>query len=401
MNVLMLHNYYQQRGGEDASAEQDVALLRSHGHAVHFHPVHNDEIKDYSQYEKGALWFAPTWSRRSYRDVKSLIRGHKPDVVHVQNFFPLLSPSVLYACREAGVPVVQTLRNYRLLAPCALLMRENRVCERCIDGGLWNSIRYRCYHGSALQTASIATMIATHRWLGTWDSMVDRYVALTEFSKNVFMRGGLFESRIVVRPNFLMHDPGTGYERRSGAVFVGRLSPEKGVVCLLEAWRALSEIPLTIIGDGPLAVWCADSVRVHSMRQVKLAGAKPSAETFEAIKRALFLVSPSVCYETFGRTIIEAFATGTPVLVSDIGAGASLVSDSVTGLHFEAGNAADLAKKAREMVSDPDRLGTWGEAARREYPEKYTSEVAYGSLMRVYGDVTGGGRSSSPPGLRG
>jgi len=392
MNILMLHNSYQQRGGEEVAVEQDVGLLRAHGHAVHFHTIHNDEITQFNALQKASLWFRPTWSMRSYREVRATIKTSRPDVVHVHNFFPLLSPSVYYAARDCGVPIVQTLHNYRVLAPCALLMRENLVCERCLDGSLWNSIRYRCYHGSAVQTASIAAMIALHSCLGTWDKIVGRYIALTEFSKRVFVRGGLSESRIVVRPNFLATDPGLGRDKRSGAIFVGRLSPEKGVACLLEAWRALPEIPLTIIGDGPLSEWGADYVRTHTMGHVKLAGAQPFADTLEAVGRAAFLVSPSVCYETFGRTIIEAFATGTPVLVSDIGAGASLVADGVTGRHFETGNAEDLADKARQMAGDPDRLAELGTAARREFLEKYTAEKAYESLIRIYEDVVGKGQ---------
>jgi len=387
LNVLMLHDYYQQRGGEDGAAEQDVALLRKHGHAVHFHTIHNEEIARYGAFQKASLWFRPTWSMRSYREIGAIIKAFRPDVMHVQNFFPLLSPSIYYAARDCGVPVVQTLHNYRVLAPCALLMRENRVCERCMDESLWNSIRYRCYHGSATQTASGASMIAAHRLLGTWDSRVDRYVALTEFSKSVFVRGGLCESRIAVRPNFLATDPGIGGETRSGAIFVGRLSPEKGIASLLQAWRSVPDIPLTVVGNGPLSEWAADYVRTHTMAHVKLMGVQPFAETMEAVGRALFLVSPSVCYETFGRAIIEAFATGTPVLVSKIGAGASLVWDGVTGRHFETGNPDDLAAKAREMVKDADRLREWGANARQEYLEKYSEEKAYESLMGIYEDV--------------
>ncbi|HPU86600.1 MAG TPA: glycosyltransferase, partial [Candidatus Latescibacteria bacterium] len=261
MNVLMLHNYYQQRGGEDAAAEQDIALLKRNGHTVSFHTVHNDEIARYGAFQKASLWFRPSWSNRSYRGVKDLIKEHKPDVLHVHNFFPLLSPAVYYAATDCGVPVVQTLHNYRILAPCALLLREDSVCERCMNGSLWNSIRYRCYHGCAVQTASIATVIAAHRFLGTWHRMVDRYVALTEFSKGVFVRGGLPESKIVVRPNFLAEDPGLRSNARIGAVFVGRLNAEKGIGCLLEAWRSLPEIPLTVVGDGPLKGWATDFVR--------------------------------------------------------------------------------------------------------------------------------------------
>jgi glycosyltransferase involved in cell wall biosynthesis len=380
----MLHNYYQQRGGEDGAVEQDVALLRERGHAVHFHTIHNDEIARYGVLQKASLWFRPTWSRKSYKEVRAVIEAFRPDVMHVHNFFPLLSPSAYCAARDCGVPVVQTLHNYRILVPCALLMRDELVCELCIKQSLWNGIRYRCYHGSVIQTASIAVMIATHRWLGTWNSMVDRYIALTEFSKGVFVRGGLPESKILVRPNFLMDDPGVGTEERSGAVFVGRLSPEKGVVSLLEAWRRLPEIPLSVIGDGPLGDWVARFVREHSMGHVRLMGAIPFTEMLNVLGMSQFLVFPSVCYETFGRTIIEAYSTGTPVLVSDIGSGGSLVEQNATGLHFGPGNLDDLAAKAREMVQDAGRLRRWARNARQRYIQEHSADKAFESLMEIY-----------------
>ena len=141
-----------------------------------------------------------------------------------------------------------------------------------------------------------------------------------------------------------------------------------------------------------MSEWVADYVRTHTMGHVRLMGAKPFADTMKAVGRALVLVSPSVCYETFGRTIIEAFATGTPVLVSDIGAGASLVRDGVTGRHFETGNAEDLVGKARQMAADPGRLSEWGANARQEYLKKYSADTAYESLMWIYEGVVGDGR---------
>jgi glycosyltransferase involved in cell wall biosynthesis len=214
--------------------------------------------------------------------------------------------------------------------------------------------------------------------------MVDRFVALTEFSKRVFERGGLSGSRIAVRPNFLIDDPGVGIEPRSGAVYVGRLSPEKGIECLLEAWRSLSDIPLTIIGDGPMRKWAVGFVQKHSMDQVRMAGAVSLEDVLSVLKRSSLLVFPSVWYETFGRTIIEAYSAGTPVLASDIGAGGSLVEENVTGLHFDPGNPDDLAAKVREMALDADRLRQWGANAREEYLAKYSASSAYESLMRIY-----------------
>lgn len=381
----MLHNYYQKRGGEDECAEQEVQLLRDHGHDVLFRTRHNDEIRSYSPLRKAALFLEPTWSRRSQRSIEEDIREYHPDAVHVQNFFPLLSPSVHVACSRADIPVVQTLHNYRLLAPCGVLSRNGSVCERCIRGSLLNGVVLRCYRKSAVQTASVALMIRAHRILRTWERHIDVFISLTEFVRDKFEEAGFDVSRMVVRPNFLAHDPGVGGSERSGAVYLGRLSEEKGVRTLLEAWRMLpSEVSLSVIGDGPLAPWAADYVQRHKLGSVRLHGwLKPEA-AFDLVKRAQFLILPSVCYETFGRSIIEAYATGTPVLVSGIGSVGSLVSPGRTGLTFKPGNPADLAEKARYMLGHPQETREWGEDARSEFLGHYTAEPAYRSLMEIY-----------------
>jgi glycosyltransferase involved in cell wall biosynthesis len=385
MKILMLHNYYQKRGGEDECAEQEVQLLRDHGHDVLFRTRHNDEIHEYSALRKAALFLEPTWSRRSRDSVEEDIRQYRPDVVHVHNFFPLISPSVHVGCSKAGIPVVQTLHNYRLLAPCALLSREGAVCERCIRGSLLNGVVLRCYRKSAVQTASVALMIKAHRILRTWERHVSVFISLTEFVRGKFEEAGFDVSRMVVRPNFLAHDPGVGDSERSGAVYLGRLSEEKGVRTLLEAWRLLSsDVSLSLIGDGPLAPWAAGYVQRHKVGSVRLHGwLKPEA-AFDLVKRSQFLILPSVCYEGFPRTVVEAYATGTPALVSGHGAVGSVVQPGRTGLTFEPGNPADLAEKARYMLDHPQETREWGEHARSEFLQRYTAEPAYRSLMGIY-----------------
>ena len=384
MRILMVHNYYQRRGGEDESTKCELRLLRKRGHDVRLYSRHNDEIKTFSLLRKGLLFFEPTWSWKSHQEMKSVIREFKPEVVHFQNFFPLISPSAYYACAESDVPVIQTLRNYRLLCPIGSFSRNGRVCEECLMHSLWRGIRYGCYHDSRIQTASIALMLGVHRLLNTWQERVDAFIALTEFSSRKFIEGGLPASKLFIRPNFLDRDPGIGEELRDYALFVGRLSEEKGLTTLLEAWRGLPKVPLKIIGDGPLRPQLEGFVRQHALMQVELIGFVHQDVVLAYLKRASFLVMPSVWYETFGRTIIEAYATGTPVLASRLGAMAEIVETGWTGLHFTPGNSEDLAAKVNWAWRHPKEIAEMSREARREYEEKYTAERNYEMLMEIY-----------------
>ncbi|MCZ6774706.1 MAG: glycosyltransferase family 4 protein, partial [Proteobacteria bacterium] len=283
---------------------------------------------------------------------------------------------------DARVPVVQTLHNYRLICPQALLLRNGRPCEKCVTGSAYHAVLYGCYRGSRLVSLVPARMVSINRRRGTWRSKVTRYIALTRFAKEKFIKGGLPADRIAVKPNFIA-DPAAkreaGAVRREGALFVGRLSPEKGIGTLLQAWRDLA-VPLRILGDGPLA----DRVEQCDNPAVKSLGWKSSSDVVAEMHCAAFLVLPSEWYEGFGMVIVEAFATALPIVASRLGAMAEVIDDSVTGLHFEPGNPADLAAKVRWAVDNPSDMRRMGENARRVYEDRYTPEVNYRQLMAIY-----------------
>ena len=306
------------------------------------------------------------------------ITAFGPDVVHVHNFFPLLTPAIYDACRDAGVPVVQTLHNYRTICAGAMLMRSGRPCEDCIGSSPYRAVLHGCYWDSRPASLAVARMVAMHRRRGTWETKVDRFIALTEFAKNRFVKAGFPADRIVVKPNFV-EDRTVGEAARGGALFVGRLSPEKGINTLLRAWDGL-DAPLRIAGDGPLL----DSLSGADMTNVSVLGrTKPEAVSGE-MARAEFLVMPSEWYETFGLVIVEAFCQGLPVIASRLGAMAEIIEDGVTGLHFTPGDAANLAAKVRWAASHPDEMRRMGANARRVYEKKYTPEANYRQLMAIY-----------------
>ena len=386
MKILLVHNFYQQPGGEDAVFAAEVSLLRGRGHQVIEFTEDNKRIDGMRRW---AVATQAIWSRGAKARLLKLLQETRPDVMHFHNTFLLISPAAYYACREAGVPMVQTLHNYRLICPSALLMRDGRVCEKCIRRAVpWPGVVHACWRGSRRQTAVVAAMLTVHRWLKTWQEHVDIYITLTEFARQKFIEGGLPVDKIVVKPNFVESDKLRVMEswktERGYALFVGRLSPEKGVRTLLQAWRRLKGVSIKIVGDGPLMEEVQSFVNRHDLNGIEVLGHRPRDEVFQVMKGACFLVFPSEWYEGFPITIAEAFACGVPVIASRLGAMAEIVEDGRLGLHFEPGNPEGLAAKVEWAWAHPKKMQAMGREARREYEAKYMAERNYKILMEIY-----------------
>jgi exopolysaccharide biosynthesis WecB/TagA/CpsF family protein len=381
MKILLCHNHYRQAGGEDRAFLDEGLLLEARGHEVLRFALHNDDIPRLGRFHAGRRMF---WNREVYRQLRELIRRERPQVMHCTNIFPLISPAAYDAARREGVAVVQSLHNYRLLCANALLMRNGRACEDCLGRRFpWPCVLHGCYRGSRLGTAAVAAMNAYHRLRGTWTSAVDRYIVLSEFARRKFFDHGLPPEKLIVKPNFVCADSGPGDGAGDYAVFVGRLSEEKGVATLLAAWDVLGgAMPLRIVGEGPLA----PQVQAAATRNaaIEWLGPRPFDEVLYIIGAARCLIVPSVCYETFGRTIIEAYACGTPVIASRLGAMEELVEHHRTGLHFAPGDAADLAAAVRQFLADPDAETAMRRTARQRYEDLYTPDRNYEMLMDIY-----------------
>jgi glycosyltransferase involved in cell wall biosynthesis len=275
VRILSIHNTYQIRGGEDESRESEERLMREYGHQVDCYEESNDRLAQISTIE---MALRTVWSRESYQEVKRRLAEQRYDVVHVQNFFPLISPSIYYAAQEKGVPIVQTLRNYRLLCPNALFFRDGQVCEDCLGKFVpYPGVLHGCYRENRAASAVTATMLTVHRTLQTWTQKVDRYIALTHFARNKMIEGGFPADKIIVKPNFVHPDPGMGEGRGEYALYVGRLSVEKGLDTLLAAWEQLGDtMPLKIVGDGPLSEDVANLS--ERLPNVKWLGRQPMPE---------------------------------------------------------------------------------------------------------------------------
>ena len=378
LRVLMVHNAYQQAGGEDGVVAAEAAMLRSRGHEVHEMRRHNNELAAIGEFSAAGQ---ALWSAGSHAQALELIERHQPDVVHVHNTFALISPSVYWACAQAGVPVVQTLHNFRIACPQAMLLREGKVCELCIGRMPWPALQHGCNTGSRARTAVMLASTVLHRSLGTWQHKVTRYIALNEFCRNKFIQAGLPAQKLAVKPNFVDAQPLTG-GHRSGVLFVGRLAAEKGIEVLSEAWRKLryaaQALSLRVAGTGP------EQALLQSQLGITLLGTLNPSEVRAEMQRAEVLVLPSICYENFPLTLIEAYASGLPVIASRIGSLAELVEHGETGLLFEPGDSTGLADALQWAISHPAAMLTMGANARARYEARYTPDINYAQTLAIY-----------------
>ncbi|WP_025749556.1 glycosyltransferase family 4 protein [Priestia megaterium] len=387
MKVLLVHNYYQVSGGEDRVVEEEQKLLEKNGIQVRTYLVSNKDIKTKGLINKAKLGIQTTWSKNQYNRIKEIILDEKPDLVHFHNTFPLLSPSVYYACYNMNIPVVQTLHNYRIGCPGAMLMKDNKVCEKCINGSLLNSVKYGCYRNSRIQTIPLSTMLYTHRSLNTWNNKVDKYIALTNFAKEKFIEIGLNEDKIAVKPNFIEKHIEDRLKKEDQITFVGRISKEKGLHLLLAAWSKVgSEVntKLNVIGDGPLRKELEG--KYEHLSNVKFLGKLDSKDVLSYMSKSKYIIVPSIWYEGFPMTIIESYSVNTPVISSNIGSLKEVVTNEVTGFHFENNNINSLENTLKKALhySDYDKLQ---KNINEQYEKKYTPSANFKMLINIYEEV--------------
>lgn len=378
MRILVAHNAYHYRGGEDTVVDAEVALLRRHGHEVMLYRRSNAEIEQLPRLQAG---LSAIWSRRTIRDLEQLHRTFAPEVVHAHNTFPLISPSLYGAARRLGIPVVQTLHNFRLLCPQAMLLREGRSCTDCVGHLPWRGVLHRCYRQSTAQTAVTAAMLGVHRIAGTWRRDVQRYIVLNQMCRDLFARGGLPLEKMAIKPNFVESAGRPPEGPRAGGMFIGRLAPEKGIVTLAAALQRLPGLQIDVYGNGPLREL------VERTPGLRYCGFQPADVLRERMHRAAYLVVPSTGIESFGLVAIEAFACGTPVIASGHGGLREIVVHRKNGLLFSPGDSEDLAQVLRDAERSPDDLRRMGAEAYRSYLAHYTPERNYDMLMRIYDEA--------------
>lgn len=381
MKILTIHNRYQLRGGEDEVHDAEEQLLRSRGHEIRPVIFDNHGIRGLAAVTTG---LNSSWSNASYRRVAGEIASFRPDIVNIHNFFPLATPAVHYAAARAGVPVVQTLHNFRTLCPGGVLFRDGSPCEKCLGKVVpWAGIAHACYRDSIPATAAVATMISVQNLRRTWHTQVTLFFALTEFARHKFIQGGFPAERLVVKPNFVPSDLGRGSGDGDFVFYAGRLSEEKGIPLLLNAWRtARPQGRLILAGDGPLS----DLAREHAASDpsVQYVGRTPLAETYEYMGKARALAFPSLMYEGMPRAIIESFSRGTPVIANRSGSMPEMIRDRETGWLVDRGDGARLAETLSSVFGAAFDSASMRAAARAEFERNYTADRQHELLMDAY-----------------
>ena len=380
-SVLLVHNRYINRGGEDMVFEREAEMLRSRGHRVELFVLDNKTIPKHVVQRLRVAHHAITGGAIP-NHIGSIVDRGRFDIVHFHNTFPMVSPAAYKPARDAGAAIVQTLHNYRVTCANALLLRDAKPCTACVGASVpWRGALYGCYRDSRAQSAVHATMLAVHRWRGTFADQVDRYIALSEFAKDVFVRCGLDKERIAIKRNGALDVEQHSVARR-GALFVGRLSPEKGVDRLIQCWPKLSRsCDLTIVGPGAL------QKGYEGDGCVKVLGPQSAEKVASLMAAAAFVVVPSECFESGPVVIPEAFRCGTPVIASDIGAMKELVELGKTGLRFDSSSDAALLDVLRWAVDHPEEMRTMGRNARMRYEGEFSSEAQYSRLSDIYAEA--------------
>jgi glycosyltransferase involved in cell wall biosynthesis len=392
MRILLVHNFYgsQAPSGENTAYLAERDLLFDFGHEVLEFIRYSDEIRG-----RGALGtligaLATPWNPVAAGNLRRLIEQEQPDVMHVHNTFPLISPAVFHAAAGSDTATVLTLHNYRLFCAAGIPLRDSRPCTLCLDQkSIVSALRYGCYRDSRVATVPLALMIALHCRLGTWYRCVDAFIALSGFQKKLMADSGLALDAIHVKPHFYSDAPDAlpWEEREEKICFAGRLGSEKGIDILLQAWKAWGpDAPLLeIVGEGPLRGSLSGSVKREGLGdRIVFTGQISFEETQRRLSRARLLVLPTRCFEGFPMAVREAFALGVPVAASRIGALTEIVKEGVDGSLFEAGNATDLLMVVRSLWSSQDQLKKMATAARNAFETNYSADVNYAKLMDIY-----------------
>lgn len=386
LKVLLVHNSYTQRGGEDTVFESEKQMLLEMGIEVYEFVVSNNDLRNENIVDKVRLGIGTIWSFKNNISIKKYIKKINPDIVHVHNTFPYLSPSIYWAIKSENKPVVQTLHNYRIGCANGILYRNNSICVKCIEGSNINSIIYNCYRESKVQTLPIFLMQRFHNLIGTYRNKVDKYLALTEFSKDLFLQIGLPYEKVQVKPNFtIKSNVNKKKHRKKQVVFVGRITEDKGIDILLKAFSHITDryINLMIIGEGEDKDKYKE--KYENDGRITWLGNQPKEVVFQSISESTVLVMASKMYETFGLVLTEAMSMGTPVIAPNHGSFPKIIKNGVHGLTYEKDNFCELEKKIIEIINlEQEKWDEMSANCIREYEQKYSQEQNKKYIADIY-----------------
>lgn len=371
------------------AVESESSILIKNKHEVE--TLYFDNFPMESHLSKITSALRAIYNFSSARKVSKMIRQFKPDIIHIHNLFFVASPSVIYAAHKHKIPVILTLHNYRLVCANALLLRNNQICELCTQKKFpLAGIRYKCYRNSAIESALVISITGIHKLFKTWQNKIHTYITLNEFSRSKLLHSSLSipADKMITKPNFVP-DPGEGnLQRETFFLFAGRIVKEKGVHVLAKAFANMPGNKIIIIGDGPEKDLLQEEFR--SYPNIFFEGQMEKKRVTGYMKKCKAFICPSIWYEGAPLTIIEAFATGTPVIASNLGSMAESITDGFNGLHFNAGDADDLCAKIRMLVTETENNSMLYRNARQTYLDKYHPDIHYNAILKIYENAVAG-----------
>ena len=373
----MVHNYYQQAGGEDTVVNNEKKLLEDHGNSVFLYTRNNKEINDFGVFKKLLLPLACIFNIKTYIDISKILENKNINIIHVHNTILLISPSVFYVAKKFKIPVVNTLHNFRMECANGLFYHDGVVCEECLEKGIMNSIKYKCYRNSFLETFLMSVGIIFHRIAGIYK--YPYYICLTDFNKQKLMETKVVKNHhVFIKPNFVFPIE-RKKEKKELFVYAGRIEKIKGISLMLEAWKQLgNDFPrLVLCGSGELDEEVEKFISDNNIKNVVKTGHIQKEKVMEIINKAYALIIPSQVYEGFPMTILEANALGVPVIGSDLGNVGNLINNNINGIRFNHNSSADLADKCQYIYKNPM-------AVDENFIKKYSAEENYNSLIKIY-----------------
>jgi glycosyltransferase involved in cell wall biosynthesis len=388
MKILLIHNYYQKYGGEDSVFHSEMELLKKNGHQILTFTRNNNEILKFSLLDKAKFLKDTIWSTKTNQELAKISLEFTPDVAHIHNIFPLISPSVYDVLKHNNIPIIQTLHNFRFLCSNGLFYRENKICEKCKFGHMHNAILFKCYKDNYTTSALYATTLTINRIMKRLDN-VSCFIALSTFAKQKFSESKLIpEEKINVLGNFIDNNKAENLVKRKSkreyAVYIGRLSIEKGLDLIVNAFQELSNIELKIVGTGPEYEKIHRYLLGHNITNIDLLGHLHESEILEIARDAFVTVIPSNWYEQFPIVALESMLVGTPIIASRLGGLPSIIEDGVSGYLFEPNNLDDLKSKIIKMYSNIENTEQMGMNAQKTINDKFSSDVHYRKLMDIY-----------------
>lgn len=392
MKILAIHNFHRKgsASGDDQVFKSETALLESHGNEVVRYTVSNDEFDAKNAIGKVISTFSMLWSFQNYREVQKLIQKEKPDIVHIHTFFPLLSPSILYAAKRSGVKVVATLHDTRFVCPCATSLRGTELCNKCGDGHYFRMCKYGCFKNSRLQSFLVAGIFKYHRIRKSFYKQIDKYICLNENQISLLKGIGFDKKKIVKKYNFVPDTEANlkavkveGLPERY-VVFYGRIGEEKGIRVLMQIWEQLPDIPLVVMGGGPLEnefrEWADKKENVYYL------GYTQHDKCLSIVKGGEFVVFPSIWYEGCSMVEIETESLGKGLVATDLGFSVEAIENGANGYKVKLGDVDGFVKQIQTLWNNPEECRKLGEKAREDYEGKYMPEDNYRQLMDIYSE---------------